>query len=51
MTAMLLLLSMVLAVKSTTSIQRLLSDFKKLESKPHAKDWLIFPENIGKQHQ
>jgi hypothetical protein len=21
----------------------------KLESKPHAKDWLIFPENIGKR--
>lgn len=26
-----------------------MSDFKAWEQKPHAKDWLLFPENIGKQ--
>ena len=26
-----------------------MSEFKQWEAKSHAKDWLIFPENIGKQ--
>jgi hypothetical protein len=49
MTAMLLLLSMGLLVKTTKSIQRFLSDFKIWNQKLHAKDWLIFPENLGKR--
>jgi hypothetical protein len=26
-----------------------LSDFKQWKEKTHAKDWLLFPENIGEQ--
>jgi hypothetical protein len=48
MTAMLLLLSMVLAVKLQHQYKDFLSDFKIWNQK-HAKDWLIFPENIGKR--
>jgi hypothetical protein len=46
MTAMLLLLSMGLLVKSTKSIQRFLSDFKIWNQ--NTKEWLIF-QNIGKR--
>jgi hypothetical protein len=43
-----MLLSMGLLVKTTKSIQKFLSDLK-YGIKPHAKDWLIFPENLGKR--
>tara|TARA_R110000868_G_C10782467_1_gene755614 strand:- start:676 stop:984 length:309 start_codon:yes stop_codon:yes gene_type:complete len=48
--AMLLILSMVLAVKNLQhQYKDFLSDFKIWDQKSHAKQWLIFPENLGKR--
>jgi hypothetical protein len=47
MIAMLLPLSMGLLVKLQNQYKDFLSDFKRW--KTHAKEWLIFPEKLGKR--